>query len=291
MNKNNPTSKEHYVPQVYLRGFASSDERLYFYDLNTNRYSDQMVPVKSLCFQKNLYEYRNSNNEIIYTNNIEKALSRLEVMFSNNRKAIRSRIQLADPRTTNFLSEEETAFWITYLMIQTFRLPIVIEEITNALEDMIPSNGEANFHRNTALYILLPFLKELDPNGKELRLYHELFSIVSSLRCTIAYDDQHRLFTSDSPLYMYAPRHRVQDCNKIIFPIDSSLCLLFNKDEIYPDNGIILLNDYEYESICKSIAYAADKKLYSARHFSAKELIWIRSAHNDKIKDNKSSNI
>ena len=59
MTKNNHTSKEHYIPQVYLNGFASKDKRIYFYDLNIHRYSDQMVPVKSICYQKDLYEYKN----------------------------------------------------------------------------------------------------------------------------------------------------------------------------------------------------------------------------------------
>ena len=287
MAKSNPTSKEHFIPQVYLNGFASEDKRIYFYNLQTHHYSEQMVPVRTVCFQRDLYEYRNNKNETIYTNNIEKALSILERMFSQKRNAIKSRIKLANPHTSSFLSDEEGAFWITYLAIQTFRMPKVINEITNALEEMIPSNGEANFHRNTALYILLPFLRKLDPNGTELRLYNEVFSSISSLRCTIAYDEQQRLFTSDNPLYMYAPRQRVQDCQRIVFPIDSSVCLLYTKDGLYPDNGIIPLDDFEYESICKSISYAADEKLFTCRRFTRQEIGWIKTARTDKKKDNK----
>ena len=81
MAKSNPTSKEHFIPQVYLNGFASEDKRIYFYDLQTHHYSEQMVPVRTVCFQRDLYEYRNNKNETIYTNNIEKALSILEECF------------------------------------------------------------------------------------------------------------------------------------------------------------------------------------------------------------------
>lgn len=32
MHNNIPTIKEHYIPKVYLKGFASDDERIFFYD-------------------------------------------------------------------------------------------------------------------------------------------------------------------------------------------------------------------------------------------------------------------
>lgn len=289
MQKNNPTRKEHYIPQVYLRGFTSNDQRIYFYDLKTRRYSNKMVPVKSICFKKDLYEYKNNENNTIYTNNIEKALSTLEKMFAKQRDAIRSRIKIANSHTTSFLSDEEGAFWITYIAIQIFRMPKVIDEITLALKEMLPSNEEANFHRNTALYILLPFLKQLNPESIELKLYNELFTSINSMQCTIAYDEQHRLFTSDCVLYMYSPSQKISDCRKIVFPIDSSLCLLFTKEEPYPDNGIIIIDDNEYERLCKSIAYSADEKLYLPRKLTPNELCWIKSARNDREIDQKRS--
>ena len=52
--KNNPTSREHYVPKVYLNGFASENKRLYFYDLNTRLHSNIMIDVDTICFQRNL---------------------------------------------------------------------------------------------------------------------------------------------------------------------------------------------------------------------------------------------
>lgn len=47
MTKNNPTSKEHFIPQVYLNGFASDDKRIYFYDLMKNHF---LKYLKSLRF-------------------------------------------------------------------------------------------------------------------------------------------------------------------------------------------------------------------------------------------------
>lgn len=285
LTKQSPTRKEHYIPQVYLNGFASSDKRIYFFDLNTLKYSDCMVPVKDICYKKDLYEYKNKNDDIIYTNTIEKALSVLERMFSKHRESMRSRIKLTDPHTKNFLSDEEGVFWITYITVQLLRMPKVINEISSALEEMIPSNGDSNLHRNTALFLLLPFLRQLEPESIEARLYGEIFDSISKMKCTVAYDSQHRLFTSDCPLYLYAPTQKISDCRKIVFPIDSSLCIIFTTEELYPDNGIISINDYELESIFKSIAYASDEKIYTATRFTKQELVWIKSALNDKKTD------
>lgn len=285
LTKQSPTRKEHFIPQVYLNGFASSDKRLYFFDLNTLKYSDCMVSVKDICYKKDLYEYKNKNDVIIYTNTIERALSVLERMFSKHRESMRSRIKLTDPHTKNFLSDEEGVFWITYITVQLLRMPKIINEISSALAEMIPSNGDSNLHRNTALFLLLPFLRQLEPESIEARLYSEIFNSISKMKCTVAYDSLHRFFTSDCPLYMYAPTQRISDCRKIVFPIDSSLCILFTTEGLYPDNGIITINDYELESIFKSIAYASDEKLYTATRFTKQELVWIKSALNDKKAD------
>ena len=112
MNKNNPTSKEHFIPRTYLNGFASDDKRVYFYDLNTHRYSDQMVPISTICYEKDLYEYKNKDNEIINTNLIEKILGALEAQFASNREVIRSRIKISNSHTKSFLSDNERNFWV-----------------------------------------------------------------------------------------------------------------------------------------------------------------------------------
>lgn len=50
------TIKQHYVPQVYLRGFSQDKKRIYRYDL-TNE-SQKLVPISSVCHKKYLYEFK-----------------------------------------------------------------------------------------------------------------------------------------------------------------------------------------------------------------------------------------
>lgn len=137
---------------------------------------------------------------------------------------------------------------------------------------------------------MLPFLKQLEPNSIETKLYTLVFNGIGSMRITVAYDEKHRFFTSDSPIYTYAPAtytpvQRISSCEKVIFPIDESLCFIFSRKELYPDNGIIFIDDHKFEIICKSIAYAADEKLYTKRKFTKQEKEWIMFAAVDKRKD------
>ncbi len=284
MNKNNPTSKEHFVPRTYLNGFASDDKRVYFYDLNTHHYSDQMVPISTICYEKDLYEYKNKDNEIINVNLIEKILAALESQFAQNREAIKTRIKIANPHTKSFISDNERNFWVLYIAVQILRMPKVIEEITKAISGFIPSNGDINLHRNTALFLLLPFLRKLEPDNFELKLFNEVLDGIGNLHCLVAYDDQHRLFTSDCPLYLYSPTKKISDCKNIVYPIDSSLCFLFSENEI-SDNTVMPIDNVTYEYICKSISYSADRRLFRKTKFTKQELKWIRSAREDKTKD------
>jgi len=282
---NNPTKKEHYIPQVYLNGFASDDKRLFFYDLDTYRYSNQMVPVRTICYKNNLYEYRNSKDEIINSNIIEKALGLLESLFAKNKNAIKSRINVVNSHTTNFLSDEEINFWIVYIAVQILRMPKVIDEISTAISKIVPSNGDKNLHRNTALFLLLPFLRELEPDNVEVKIFNEVIDSIGRLQFTIAFDEQNRLFASDCPLYLYSPNQRIHDCKNIVFPIDSSLCLLFSEN-MFANNTINPIDKDTLEYICKSISYSADRRLFRQEKFSKQELYWIRSARNDRLKDN-----
>lgn len=284
MTKNNPTSKEHYIPQVYLNGFASKDKRIYFYDLNIHRYSDQMVPVKSICYQKDLYEYKNEKNEIININRIEKALGGFESAFSEKKAAIKSRIKVANNQTNSFLSQAEKDFWTFYITLQILRMPKIINESSVVLSKLIPDGNNANMNRNTALSMLLPFEWKNDLDKLESTLFIEIFTSVLRLECAVAYDEQKRLFTSDNPLYIYST-NSIYDCNEIYFPIDSSLCLIFSNSVFLPENGIIHIDYNEYCKICKSIAYAADEKLYTQRKLTKIEMNWIDSARNDKKND------
>ena len=95
---NNLTRNQHYIPQVYLRGFSPdylgenrerTDEakfRIYAYNLNKEEKVNNPIPIKSICLKKDLYEINDSNENIVSANFLEKWLGVIESKFSYYRK-------------------------------------------------------------------------------------------------------------------------------------------------------------------------------------------------------------
>lgn len=80
---NKPTKRQHYIPQVLLRGFSPdylnknsskdvSKYRIFTYNLNKSNQNEKAIPIKDICFEKNLYEIKDENENIICINHLEK---------------------------------------------------------------------------------------------------------------------------------------------------------------------------------------------------------------------------
>ena len=71
MQNKNLTKKQHYVPQVYLRGFSPGEEMTYSFNLKTGIPKHKPIPIETVCYEKYLYEIKDSNGKIISDNYIE----------------------------------------------------------------------------------------------------------------------------------------------------------------------------------------------------------------------------
>jgi hypothetical protein len=69
---NKPTKKQHYVPQIYLRGFSSDEEFVIRNELESQCIvSSKPVPIQSICREDFLYEIKDSEGSYIALNFIE----------------------------------------------------------------------------------------------------------------------------------------------------------------------------------------------------------------------------
>ena len=150
-NGSNRTEKQHYVPQVYLKGFApqyvyQSREKnknsktkygVFYYDLQERTQSKIAVPIKSVCFENDLYEVTGKSGEIVYDNRLENRFSRLESRYAELRTNIENKAFIKE----NLLYNRDTLpmgeFAIgtnttAYVMAKTYdilyQLPILIVE-------------------------------------------------------------------------------------------------------------------------------------------------------------------
>ena len=137
-NGSNRTKKQHYVPQVYLRGFApqylnkgSENNKnskakygVFYYDLQEGTQSKIAVPTNSVCFENDLYEVTGKSGEIVYDNRLENCFSGLESKYAELRTNIKNKAFIKENyKTKCFLTCDEKLHLMGYMTIQLLRTP------------------------------------------------------------------------------------------------------------------------------------------------------------------------
>lgn len=137
-NGSNRTRKQHYVPQVYLRGFApqylnkcsenSKNSKpkygVFYYDLQERTQSKIAVPTNSVCFENDLYEVTGKSGAIVYDNRLEDCFSILERRYAELRTNIEKKAFIKENyKTKSFLTSDEKLHLMGYMTIQLLRTP------------------------------------------------------------------------------------------------------------------------------------------------------------------------
>ena len=160
-NRDKPTEDEHFISQFYLNRF-SSKKKIYQFDLLNLKKYDDPVPVKSICFEKNLYEFRNEDGTIIHTNLVENSLHNYETQFAKVFDSICKKAKIEDNYSTLcFLTKMEKAYLFLFMTIIVLRSPDVINAAQETAKEFANSDISDITARNIALQICLPIYKEL----------------------------------------------------------------------------------------------------------------------------------
>lgn len=120
MQENNIfTQNEHYIPQFYLKYFASESGLILVTDkIKENTYE---ASPRSICVIKDLYEIKKPNKDYIERNTIEKALSQYEGFLDN---VLRKLMNRCDNEESPFMiTGEEDAALAFFLALQLVRQP------------------------------------------------------------------------------------------------------------------------------------------------------------------------
>ena len=290
------TKKQHYIPQVYLRGFSpeyedskeieNSKHTIYCYDLIKNIQFPHPIPIKSICYEDYLYEVTDSNEEIVLPNYLEIVLGSLEKMFSKYRKMLEQKAFLPENyKTKCFLKKEEKAFWVTYMVIQILRMPDTIKEAEEFTLKFWKDKFSRNQAKNFAREFCLPFFKEIKGDSREAMLVEAFAKPMMSMYFAIGVDMQGRIITGDKPVYIHSKSFPCEEYDIVIFPITSRICLFLlggKEKNPYYKNRLFPMNDEVLEMITKSITEAAHEKLYSNHLLNDKELCQIHEVMRDK---------
>lgn len=293
----NMTKKQHYIPQVYLRGFSPeyvdknneiplSRYTIYCHDLTKEVQSYKPVPIKSVCYKNYLYEVTGHDGEIVLPNHLEKFFIEMEKMFGKYRHNLERKAFITENYSMNsFLTQEEKLFWITYILIQILRIPQILElaeQIGLETWEEELTNKEA---QNIARLVCLPFFREITEGNKETMVFDTLFEPMRSMSFGIGVDVQERIITSDKPVFVHSKEFSCKEYERIIFPISSQICLFMfgNEDKKKQRKNFLFQIDDDYrEEIIKSMSASAFEKVYSNHIFNKKERKYIKEIMKDR---------
>ena len=293
----NIAKKQHYIPQVYLRGFSpeysyksneisSSKYTIYCHDLSKEVQSYKPVPIKSVCYKNYLYEVTGHDGEIVLLNHLEKIFSVMEKMFGEYRHKLERKAFIAENYKTNFfLTREEKLFWITYILVQILRIPQILELAEHVGLETWEEELTKKEAQNIARLFCLPFFKEITEGSKETKLFESLFNPMRNMSFGIGVDVQERIITSDKPVFVYSKEFSCIEYERIIFPISSQICLFMFGNEnkkMQRKNFLFPIDDNYREEIIKSISASAFEKVYSNHIFDKKERKYIKEIMKDR---------
>ena len=290
MNKKNMTKKQHYVPQVYLRGFSIDNKQIWSYTIDPLD-NGKYVPIESICRENYLYEVKDNDGNWLTPNWIEKILSILEGMFGENLRRLEKKAFLKENYQTEcFLTKDEKSFWKLFVAIQMMRNPIVLREANAVIKELAKGLLTDNQVWAIAVSQCLPVFSELKPEDKNV--FNVFLKPLLNMSMAIGVDEDGTLFTSDDPVYCYSSQRenmlQVEEYEKIILPLTSNLVLLMFGGETakeYDRNRLFSLDDEALEDIKLSIAYSARERVFSKTELSSTDIHLIERARKDKAAD------
>lgn len=229
-HKNKPTEDEHFIPKFYLRMFSpdSNGKRVYSYDKSTNQTS-KLVPIDSICFEKNIYELRDDNNDIVFCNTIEKSLSEIEAQTDKVIKAIKQKTENEENfYIHDFLSDEEIIYIVRFMFFQLWRDPDTLNNLKGTIRGIYGEKLPDNLVNNFALGLGLPVLK--DYSQSEKKILNPIFKIFQDKSYQIAVAKDNLVWTCDNPVILLGPNEHTP--MEILFPLTPKIVLYMKPIEL-----------------------------------------------------------
>lgn len=282
--KSNYTINEHFVPQFYLKFFSPDNAKIYQYKIKS-RHPSKLVPIETICCEKDLYELKNDNNEFICRNLIENILGRFEGEFANVINSIVSKSRHEENyQIPCFLSTDEKMFLVIFVATSILRNPHMLKTATECVVDHVQGRSRkvsSNTAFNTALLTCLPFDEEIGEESDNLlsRIIDKLLKMGFLIGVTSA----DRLYTSDNPIFF---RGNVEtfEIDEVVFPLTSNIVLFMypiNQLPIMKRNMAIHLTDKDVKDVNYKTILFCREWLYCKKTIKSRQINII-----ERLKEN-----
>ena len=137
----NSKHKEHHIPRMYLDRFSvhGVDKPVVWqYDLKNKHMSPGPVPTDSVCFENDLYEFKDAQGHFLYQNRIENNLAPVEGGISAYFRKIDSKaLENRNLATKCFLSKEEKGALLLFIAMHLSRIPETLKEAEKLIPQML----------------------------------------------------------------------------------------------------------------------------------------------------------
>lgn len=276
MAQNRPTTNEHYIPQCYLKQFCSDGQHIYQFDVLSGQQTPAPVPTKSVCYQKHLYEFKDSSGEFAYRNLIEKSFSIYEGEFAKTFRSILSKARYeANYHTLSFLSSKEKALLVFFLSTMIVRNPDLLQTAQETALEFFGDQITEISARNLALHTCLPIYKALDT--EEVNLLNPVMRLFDDMSFQIGVADKDAFWTSDNPVILYGTNQPVK-LNIIVMPISPNIAL-YMKPYSHTRKGcynrLTELRPEDIKYVNRAIVTHCKRWIYSKTPLTDKQIKWI----------------
>ncbi len=225
-------SKQHYVPQFYLKNFALRKTKrgkkqfsLHCFDKDLSKY--YITNIKNIAQEKEFYDFGDLS--------LEKSLSAMESIHSSSIRKI-----IENPSDKILINLEFRHHLSEFLSLQLMRTKETRESINEMLfklsKDLYELNGknmDSNLEKDMDTMIAKSLLKpfHLDLISGTIEKFSSAFTLKKW--CLLENKTKIPFWTSDNPLVQYNTKTKhvsrgiIVPYSKIFFPISSNLCLCF----------------------------------------------------------------
>lgn len=276
MSKQKPTSDEHFIPQFYLKQFSPDGEHVYQFDVLSGIQTPVPVPTKSICYQKNLYEFQNENGDFLHQNLLERLLSKYEGQFAEVFGSIQKKASSKGGfLTPEFLSDKEIAMLSFFLSTMIARKPEILQAGREVAKEIFGDTISDYIAKNISLLMLLPLFKEINPNDKNVLI--KIMGFFEDMSFQIGVSKQLVFWTSDNPITLYGKIPPVKP-DEVILPLSPCLVLYMKPYKITKpecDNRLVELRERDVEFVNHSTATHCQRWIYSHSPLSEKQKKWI----------------
>lgn len=266
--------KEHYIPRFYLRRFSIDKKCIYRYDISSGE--QKSVPIRTICYENDLYEFKNDNGEYVYRNLLENIFGEYEVEFSKVFNNIESKAKIKANYYTNcFLSHIEKVLLRFFISTTIIRNPDTLKAAYETAIELYGDNITEISAKNKALEYCLPIYRELSLDEKNILI--TFTKLLQNMSFQIGFTEKDAIWTSDNPVVLYGEQQPAK-IEEVILALSPNLVLYmkpYEKTKKGCYNRLVELESKDIRLFNRDIIKNCKRWIYSQKTLTENQIKWI----------------